>query len=106
MYLREELRRRFVKAETTLFKVRYGPDESEEKLMFLNSRDFDWVEVCSIGHTSVLRFPITLSCIIQASSDEVERFRDQLDLVPGAPDKGAQKTYYKVGYGVLLITLI
>lgn len=41
----EELRKRFVKAETTLFKVRYDTDKSEERRRFLNSRDFNWVEV-------------------------------------------------------------
>jgi hypothetical protein len=42
---REELRRRFVKAETILFRVRYDIDDSSEKEEFLNSRDFDWIAV-------------------------------------------------------------
>ncbi|KAI0647160.1 DNA primase large subunit [Trametes meyenii] len=39
----EELRRRFTKAETTLFRVRFTGDDSQEKQDFLTTRDFDWV---------------------------------------------------------------
>ncbi|KAI0831416.1 DNA primase large subunit [Trametes gibbosa] len=35
----EELRRRFIKAETTLFKIRFVEGDSKE---LLNSRNFDW----------------------------------------------------------------
>ncbi len=42
---REDLRKRFVKAETTLFKLRYASEDSEEKAAFLNSRNFDWIQV-------------------------------------------------------------
>ncbi|GLB34126.1 putative DNA primase [Lyophyllum shimeji] len=41
----EDLRRRFVKAETTLFKIRYDGDDHVEREMFLSSRDFDWIPV-------------------------------------------------------------
>lgn len=41
----EELRRRFVKAETTLFRVRYDRDDWGERDVFLKSRDFGWEEV-------------------------------------------------------------
>ncbi|KAK0459647.1 eukaryotic and archaeal DNA primase, large subunit-domain-containing protein [Desarmillaria tabescens] len=41
----EELRRRFVKAESTLFKIRYETDDSKERRNFLNSRDFRWIAV-------------------------------------------------------------
>ncbi|KAJ7285907.1 eukaryotic and archaeal DNA primase, large subunit-domain-containing protein [Mycena rebaudengoi] len=41
----EELRRRFVKAETTLFRVRYETDDSKERELFLASRDFNWIAV-------------------------------------------------------------
>jgi DNA primase large subunit len=34
-----------VKAETTLFRVRYDGDDTSEKDEFLNSRDFDWIAV-------------------------------------------------------------
>lgn len=44
---REDLRRRFVKAETTLFKVRYEQDIISEREDFLHSRDFNWIEVSS-----------------------------------------------------------
>lgn len=41
----EELRRRFVKAETTLFRVRFDNDDGEERETFLKSRNFEWVLV-------------------------------------------------------------
>ncbi|KAI0079949.1 DNA primase large subunit [Panus rudis PR-1116 ss-1] len=41
----EDLRRRFVKAETTLFRIRWETDDRSEKEDFLNSRDFDWLPV-------------------------------------------------------------
>ncbi|KAH9484214.1 DNA primase large subunit [Psilocybe cubensis] len=41
----EDLRRRFVKAETTLFKIRYDEDIATEREAFLNSRDFNWIPV-------------------------------------------------------------
>lgn len=44
--VREELRRRFIKAEVILFRVRYDSDDFLEKEEFLNSRDFDWIAVC------------------------------------------------------------
>ncbi|KAG5648781.1 hypothetical protein DXG03_000130 [Asterophora parasitica] len=43
----EDLRRRFIKAETTLFKIRYDADDNAEREMFLSSRDFDWMPVDS-----------------------------------------------------------
>lgn len=41
----EELRRRFIKAEGTLFKVRWETDDSKERVEWLRSRDFGWIEV-------------------------------------------------------------
>jgi hypothetical protein len=43
---REELRKRFVKAETALFRVRYDKDDTKERDEFLRSMRFDWSEVC------------------------------------------------------------
>lgn len=42
---REDLRRRFVKAETTLFRVRYESDDRLDKEAFLGSRNFNWIQV-------------------------------------------------------------
>ncbi|KAF8628423.1 hypothetical protein AX15_003944 [Amanita polypyramis BW_CC] len=41
----EDLRRRFVKAETTLFKIRYDTETSDNRAKFLGSRHFDWQPV-------------------------------------------------------------
>ncbi len=45
IFNREDLRRRFVKAETTLFKVRYDTDLGDERVSFLSSRNFNWIPV-------------------------------------------------------------
>ncbi|PFH50650.1 hypothetical protein AMATHDRAFT_80700 [Amanita thiersii Skay4041] len=41
----EDLRRRFVKAETTLFKIRYNTEVIDARREFLNSRNFNWEQV-------------------------------------------------------------
>ncbi|KAG6905759.1 hypothetical protein DXG01_000859 [Tephrocybe rancida] len=43
--LAEDLRRRFVKAESTLFRVRYNGDATTEREVFLNSKNFNWIAV-------------------------------------------------------------
>jgi DNA primase large subunit len=43
--LREDLRKRFVKAESTLFKARFEDETAAEKDQFLASRDFKWIMV-------------------------------------------------------------
>ena len=48
LFLREELRRRFVKAETTLFKVRYEMDDKLERPAFLESQQFEWEKVARL----------------------------------------------------------
>nr|ASF90196.1 hypothetical protein SPAR05346 [Bartheletia paradoxa] len=41
----EELRARFVKAETMLFRLRFESDDGKEKQEFLDSLSFDWMPV-------------------------------------------------------------
>lgn len=41
----EDLRRRFVKAELALFRVRFETDDREEREDFMRSRNFGWTEV-------------------------------------------------------------
>ena len=53
--LREDLRKRFVKAETTLFKLRYETEDTVERATFLNSRNFDWQQVCAELTANCLR---------------------------------------------------
>jgi DNA primase large subunit len=45
----EDLRRRFVKAETTLFRIRYDTDDKHERDEFLDARNFDWLSVRTRG---------------------------------------------------------
>ncbi|CEH14943.1 dna primase large subunit [Ceraceosorus bombacis] len=41
----EELRRRFLKAEQTLFRIRFESDDAAERDAFLKTLNFDWVSV-------------------------------------------------------------
>ncbi|KAJ7940701.1 eukaryotic and archaeal DNA primase, large subunit-domain-containing protein [Mycena leptocephala] len=71
----EELRRRFVKAETTLFKVRYETDDSTERELFLSSRDFNWIAVDKV---------------------EKDKYRQELLSYHGRADTFETEKYYKV----------
>lgn len=42
MLYRDDLRRRFVKAESELFRFRYGTDVTDDRESFLKSQDFGW----------------------------------------------------------------
>lgn len=46
---REDLRQRFVKAESILFRVRYEEVETSDRESFLAGRDFNWVAVSATG---------------------------------------------------------
>lgn len=54
LFFREELRRRFVKAETTLFKVRYEMDAQTERKAFLDTHEFEWEKVARRAFVSLL----------------------------------------------------
>jgi len=47
-FLSEDLRRRFVKAETILFRVRYDSALTGDREDLLDSRDFNWVTVSAL----------------------------------------------------------
>ena len=44
----EDVRRRYVNLETTLFRIRYESDDTKEREEFLGSRDFGWIEASSL----------------------------------------------------------
>lgn len=46
----EDLRQRFLKAESTLFRVRYEETESADRESFLASRNFNWIPVSYTRH--------------------------------------------------------
>lgn len=45
----QELRQRFMKAETALFRLRFDSDSAEERQRFLESLNFDWQPVRRIA---------------------------------------------------------
>jgi DNA primase large subunit len=69
----EELRRRFVKAETTLFRIRYLDASERERRDFCKSGDFDWTQV-----------------------DESEKSMYAPQLKAAVPDADAKEQYFKV----------
>ncbi|KAI0050926.1 DNA primase large subunit [Auriscalpium vulgare] len=71
----EELRRRFVKAETTLFRVRYDSCSGTERKNFLNSRDF---------------------ASIQVTPDEKTLYAPQLQALSFGNERVATTEFYKV----------
>ncbi|TFK42657.1 eukaryotic and archaeal DNA primase, large subunit-domain-containing protein [Crucibulum laeve] len=71
----EDLRRRFIRAETTLFKVRYETDDYKERENFLSSRDFNWIPV---------------------SDEEKNQYKDRLFHGPINDDKIKAEKFYKV----------
>lgn len=53
----EELRRRFLKSETTLFRLRFESDDAEEKQNFLKALQLDWTIVSPPPSTELTRLP-------------------------------------------------
>lgn len=51
MLYSEELRQRFVKAETALFKVRWETDDANERRAFVNGLNFGWEVVSARVYT-------------------------------------------------------
>lgn len=91
---REELRRRFVKAESTLFRVRYDSDDRTERSAFLKSRKFNWIEVCSNIQTQLF----LLLILTQVGEDEKKQYGKELLAACGNKSENhATETYYKVG---------
>jgi DNA primase large subunit len=43
--IRDELRRRFIKTESTLFRIRYDTDSPQDRAYFIGSRNFNWTPV-------------------------------------------------------------
>ncbi|KDQ60698.1 hypothetical protein JAAARDRAFT_151308 [Jaapia argillacea MUCL 33604] len=70
----EELRRRFVKAEITLFRVRYESDDTKEREEFLSSRDFDWIAVDKDEKEKFRRELLAASPNLKAELFEKEKF--------------------------------
>lgn len=72
----EELRKKFVRLETELFKLRFATDDFKDRNEFLESLEFNW-EI--------------------ASPDEVDRLRSQL-LAASGRNTDVADTYYKVDF--------
>lgn len=102
--VREDLRRRFVKAETTLFKIRYEESDTKELMDFLNSRDFNWIPV---RHIFCLK-PSVLS-IFQVDKDEKNLYKKELFAASQGTKSESEKSgafdrenFYKVAPHLIL----
>jgi DNA primase large subunit len=83
---REELRKRFAKAETTLFRLRFESDDAEEKQAFLQSLHLDWTIVRSISSSISLSL---LRMFIGSSRSDTLSSSDLIFLQVGDPEKRA-----------------
>ncbi|KAI0273701.1 DNA primase large subunit [Gloeopeniophorella convolvens] len=88
----EELRRRFVKAETTLFRVRYFEATNSEKKEFFKSRDFDWV---SVEESEKKTYAAQLKAA-HPDVDDDEYFKVRWTRVPDLVDK--RRVFLKGGW--------
>ena len=91
---REELRRRFVKAETALFRVRYGSDLADERDQFLRFMKFDWSKVCQD------LFPGNKPLIqcTQITEEEGIALRDQLNTLINPQEEKANLSGFLKAY--------
>ena len=80
---REELRKRFVKAETALFRVRYDIDDREERDVFLKSMKFDWSGV----RQNLSPDNEALTRCAQITPEEGTALKDQLNTLAGFPEE-------------------
>ncbi|KAI0256770.1 DNA primase large subunit [Lactifluus subvellereus] len=88
----EELRRRFVKAETTLFRVRYLNTTTLERREFHQSRDFDWTQV---DDTEKKMYESQLKAAVP-DADNKEYFKVRWTSVPDLVEK--RKVFLKDGW--------
>jgi hypothetical protein len=96
----EELRRRFVKAETALFRVRYDDDDTSERGLFLKSMKFDWSRVgqkLSSEDESLMQYT-------QVTREEGSALKVELNTLAGKPEDNADfSEFLKVSWcGVLV----
>lgn len=73
----EDLRRRFVRAETMLFKFRFQKDDSKERRAFIDSLNLDWE-------------PVT--------EEERQRLGEQLTNATPGVRRAEEETWYKVDW--------
>lgn len=71
----EELRERFIRAESSLFKIRYDTDDLKDRQEFIKSLDLDWESV---------------------SEEEISELKDQLIAASGV--KSVEREYFKVDF--------
>lgn len=69
----EELRHRFIKAETTLFKLRLESDDASEREAFLKSQNFQW-ELVTGEEKDIYKSELMSSSRIKRDEWEAEGF--------------------------------
>ncbi|KAJ4488117.1 eukaryotic and archaeal DNA primase, large subunit-domain-containing protein [Lentinula aciculospora] len=95
----EELRRRFIRAESTLFKIRFETDDSNERRAFLDSKDFNWI---SVSKDEKAEYKEQLQHFISAKVDLTTAFKNEAfykvkwTTIPDLVEK--RKVFLKGGY--------
>lgn len=75
----EDLRRRFVKAESCLFRVRFDTDDRVERERFVGSRNFNWIP---LEEDEKQRYKTELMAASQGKNDHFETERYYKVLLP------------------------
>ncbi|KAN0123794.1 DNA primase large subunit [Russula decolorans] len=89
----EELRRRFVKAETALFRIRYLDASELERRDFCKSRDFDWTQVDESEKTM---YAPQLKAAVPDADDKEQYFKVKWTNVPDLVEK--RRVFLKDGW--------
>ena len=91
---REELRKRFVKAETALFRVRYDIDDWKERELFLKSMKFDWSGV----RRNLSPENEALTLCAQITHEEGIALKDQLNTLAGTSEENNDFSHFLKAY--------
>ncbi|KAG9318773.1 DNA primase large subunit [Chiua virens] len=92
----EELRRRFVKAESTLFKVRYETDDRAERAQFLAAQAFEWKKIEEAEKRSFAKELDAFEIKQQQKSGESEFYKVPWTRVPDLVAK--RRVFLRAGY--------
>ena len=83
-----------MKAETALFRIRYGSDDTTERKQFLEFMKFDWAGVSQY----LLLENEPLIRLIQMTVEEGVALRNKLNILIGAPEENTDFSGFLKAY--------
>lgn len=78
LHCSQELRQRFVKAESALFRIRFETDAADERQRFLETLNFDWQPVRLASHEREVAMQELIPYFLQVSSSEKNALKTKL----------------------------